>query len=133
MLYNRNWGFKAAQELHLTKRQYQALTNTIAYLEGDTTKISKPFKFDMNIWRFDDPQCGTACCIGGTAEFLAGWRTQHSKSLFDLSDDGLRELFFPSVSKALSATSMQAAQALRNYLTTGKPSWATIMGKGKKR
>jgi hypothetical protein len=128
--------FKPALELGISDEQHQGLIDTMNLLE--TT--GSPFRFDMNNW-FNAPvfyytcpsnmharylagthDCGTAACIGGTAEAISGvsFKGQRTPQLYNL--------FFPySVRVWARITEQMGGQAIRNYLTTGYANWPSIV------
>lgn len=76
----------------------------------------------MENWCAED-DCGTVACIGGTAEMVGD--VSFSKYTLELM-----KLFFPNRWLLLTMSTItveQAAQALRNYLTTGTPDWESIL------
>lgn len=128
--------FKPAAELGLQDDQYCGLIKTLAYMEAGRLKhVPKqcldfvegaPFTghFNMGNWRVQ-AECGTICCIAGTAEILGGCclRQYHGS-------DELSKLFYPHHNNCLqgyNATPRQAAVALRHYLETGKTDWHQAM------
>ena len=135
---------KSAEELGLPKNLYCGLVKTLHALEHDTM----PHKFRMNVWHEREAwgACGTACCIGGTAEVMMG--AQRYSFAYNWSDllgkapipfyqgakgEALRDLFYPWCDCAANylpgrlwtqdATPAQGARALRSYLTTGHANW----------
>lgn len=80
---------------------------------------SEPKQFNMGLWHSEN-ECGTVCCIGGLAETLG------AKGLRDFVTEELDDLFFPPNNRT-SITVSQGVAALRNYLTTGKPSWGRVL------
>ncbi len=126
--------FLPAAYLGLTDRQRDALVKVLAAFErgevpdaprraffeeveeGVPTYFCMPFVVGVG-------ECGTTACILGWANHL------ENESVFSLwadMPDELERLF--GVHRMLedgaySATVSQAATALRNYLTTGKPRW----------
>lgn len=130
--------FKTATQLWLTDKQYCGLIQTLAHLEAGTLDHENDITlgFDMGVW---GGRCGTVCCIGGTAEALVG-RGVFSRSAAQISraqpelPPELRRLFYPhSESRGWSATTAQAAVALRHYLETGKTNWSAAMATPEKR
>lgn len=137
--------FKSSADLGITEPQLSALQKTLVLLETD--KLShfsrsnliesdrqeawiipslRPYSghFNMAAWSSSHP-CGTACCIGGTAELVGKLPTYE---LDDATNDNsaLHELFYPSGVGGLNyglITPAQAATALRSYLTTGDARW----------
>lgn len=122
---------KTPEELQLTEEQFNALVAVLGKMDRgelvhaprcqDTLVYLSDGKgdaFNMSTW-----DCGTAACIGGWAERLAG------KQLFDSDAEsrrGLYDLLFPGFFER-QATPQQAAVALRSYLETGAPDWVTAM------
>ena len=128
--------FKSADDLAITEEQKNALIKTLALLETRQLEYSRDFdtdyeeeperafsgKFNMRYWTEHSP-CGTIACIGGTAELISG-------VAFPYADhNGLRRLFQPNipVKRWARITTDEAATALRNYLTTGMPSWHEVV------
>jgi hypothetical protein len=132
--------FKTAAELEISEKEKSALVKTLVLLETGKLKHTKPkfprdysvdteFSglFNMSDW-FYPSKCGTVACIGGTAELVGNMRFEH-----DMSNAGLSALFYMDDGSTNypmeDVTTEQAARALRNYLTTGKPDWRSILGK----
>jgi hypothetical protein len=128
--------FKSADELGITEPQCDALRKTLVLLETgklvhetgrpkysntDNRKFSG--RFNMILWSADH-ECGTVCCIGGTAELVGN--TSFGIWAFG-SNEKLKNLFAPPMpmrcSDWHSITPAQAATALRSYLTTGDAKW----------
>jgi hypothetical protein len=146
--------FKPAHELSLNAAQYDALCKTLVLLEtGKITHIktdpelkscwsldkNNEFSghFNMRYWGGligshyyrRGYECGTISCIGGLAELVAGKPVFHNGSS-TYNPDTLHYLFNPScipVTQWDEITTEQAAQALRNFLTTGRPNWKEIV------
>jgi hypothetical protein len=143
--------FKPAAELGLNRAQYDALCKTLVLFE--TGKITH-VKIDPNMrshWSSDNEfsgnfnmrywggltgssyyclghDCGTISCIGGLAELIAGKPVFHHGGP-DIPDK-VAYLFNPSrvpVGQWDEITAEQAAQAIRNFLTTGEPGWEEIV------
>lgn len=132
--------FKSAQDLELSEKEYDALKQTLILLETDevthvrlspTQKghfIARPQyqgKFNMAFWAADVDDCGTVACICGTAEMIGNVNLRFNNNV------ALQTLFNPTNSGALlqEITTVQAAQALRSYLTTGQANWSSINAK----
>jgi hypothetical protein len=136
--------FLDAQTLGLTEDQRCGLVKTLAWLEAgklDHENEAKIEKFDMGHWRLPTytrtaagfTECGTVCCIGGTAEVLMGMPK------FKMSwgaPQELNSLFYPGQTgdgrdnpkhSGWQASTAQAAVALRGYLETGKTNWDAAM------
>lgn len=100
--------------------------------------------FDMHVWNEDwcdadlPNDCGTASCIGGTAQVLFGLDTATEVYLFlsDTEDDQgvvdedwttLHDLFFPHEGHIYwNATPEQAAKVIRHLVATGKVEWSIL-------
>ncbi len=136
--------FKTHTELNITAKQLAALQKVLVLFETDTIEhvrqndieyLELPDDefndvcvftghFNMGEW-FDVAECGTVACIGGTAELITcdgdlfkNW-THHK---------GLHDLFCPLDCESFdSVTPSHAARALRNFLTTGTPSWKAVL------
>jgi hypothetical protein len=125
--------FLDASALSIPETHRQALMKTLVLLEtGKLVHVARaalinPVRgqkgftghFNMSHWR-TGYECGSVCCIGGTAEIVGD-------VLFgDLPhNDGLGELFYAK-SATISLREInpaQAAIALRSYLTTGAANW----------
>jgi hypothetical protein len=144
--------FKSADELGLTHKEWAALITILPLLEHDVirhapegsrqttyVKRDKPEPvFNMSTWN-ESLACGTAMCIGGSAEFFGKLRPgQMEDRANDLSFDGnyaLINLFYPhEINGWGSLTPQQAAVALRHYLTTGEDGgWQKALKKTKKK
>lgn len=85
-----------------------------------------PSLFNMNNWclKPEDSSCGTVMCIGGACEAIM------KREIKEVYTPGLLGLFHPhDVSSDYweDITVEEAALALRNYLTTGKPKWKEVL------
>jgi hypothetical protein len=144
--------FKSAKELGLKNEYLSALIKTLVLLEtgklekhenlydddGMTTYIPRSGDakysglFNMGEWA-TNYDCGTVACIGGTAELVGGLKIGELNRLSTsgYSRHHLHDLFFPPIEdckKFYAEISLEeAAQALRNYLTTGKPKWKEVL------
>lgn len=126
--------FLSAAELKLTENQRCGLLKTLAYLEhgkldGEHWRDkTRPSYFTMETW---GGECGTACCIGGSAEALMGTRHIFAKHRNGGAPTELYRLFYPSDTDAKhsgwKSSPSQAAVALRGYLETGKADWNAAM------
>jgi hypothetical protein len=130
--------FKPADELQITEAQKDALIKTLVLMETGKL-IHTPFpkyyaghggsftgQFNMDGWH-GYADCGTVCCIGGTAELVGGVSFNDEW----VKNDCLCELFAPNIVLVENwslITLEQAARALRSYLTTGRANWAAAMG-----
>lgn len=125
--------FKTAADLGITDVQKDALAKVLVLLETGKLKHvevneeedleERPTfceNFNMRFWAVPS-NCGTAACIGGTAELIAGVQFNGWTA-----NPGLAELFWPSSMKRAAIhriTTEQASTALRSYLTTGAARW----------
>jgi hypothetical protein len=124
--------FHSAKRLDIYEEWREALIKTLALMEsGKLKKISlkkvrrhrhRPYEtqtlfFNMGEWR-----CGSAGCIGGTAEAISGIKMNGYGS-----KPALFSLLFPRHQDYEKITVKQAAKALRNYLTTGGAQWEKIL------
>lgn len=135
--------FKTADDLGITDEQKDALIKTLVLLETEKLRHYNPegeYISVTNDWfeagiepRFDgnfnlgtwasQQECGTVCCLGGTAEAISG---VSFRGWMDSENCALRDLFAPysiSCERWRDITTSQAATALRSYLTTGKAQW----------
>ncbi len=124
--------FKTATDLGISEAQVAALQKVLVLLEtgklthtpadGNNYEIYRdaPFTghFNMAAWR-QETDCGTVCCIGGTAEAISGipFCDDYEES------EELCDLFHPPRFRDGKITTAQAAIALRSYLTTGDSRW----------
>jgi hypothetical protein len=133
-----------ARKLGLTVKERDALIKILGMLEGGVfihEWLYQPFEsgyavgLAFNMGDF----CGTTGCIAGWSDLLCGtkfmerhcdgdaWRPGRRRNLQDVfyvNDDGESlELDF----EYDVITPKQAAQALRNYLTLGKPYWQDVL------
>lgn len=122
--------FKTAADLGLADDEHSALIKTLALMDGGKLTHVHPDwlgryeergftgNFNMGWWEAGHT-CGTAYCIGGTAEIVGNVE-------FPLCAEqsiGLRNLFYPFGTAMERITVEQAAIALRSYLTTGDARW----------
>jgi hypothetical protein len=125
--------FRSSDDLGITKAQHDALRKTLVLLEtGKLTHVEPGFKradrgsftghFNMNEWN-SASDCGTVCCLGGTAELIGNVKFEPSRL-----PEGLDELFFPNISRIQDLTTTHAATALRSYLTNGDAKWHEACG-----
>lgn len=130
--------FKSAEQLGLKQPEWEALIKTLTLMEAGaiihaTTDMKQAGKrveghlFNMSNWK-DYYQCGTVCCIGGSAEVFGNLRHQSmdkaSKRLYREGNLNLHNLFFNWEG---SPSPKEAAVALRGYLTTGKTDWSFML------
>lgn len=129
--------FKSPADLALTDEEFRGLITTLGMMErGELTHVKAPQPirsashftghFNMDWWAHE-ADCGSVCCIGGTAELVGGFRFSRA------ARDRLGALFYPSrdrpsVTNYATITPTQAARALRSFLITGEPRWAEATG-----
>jgi hypothetical protein len=132
--------FKTAEELGISEAQKDALSKTLVLLETGKLKHTSPpddftylggtesftGQFNMNCWRHTFKECGSICCIGGTAELIGNVD-------FTFALGKLQGLFYPPIEVVGTdwgrITPSQAATALRSYLTTGDARWDLAVAK----
>lgn len=133
--------FKTAVQLGLTELQLDALKKTLVLFEtGRITHlpqktgtlpnvaVKREFLFYMTWWK-QEQDCGTVCCIGGTAELVGNLELYELRHLSDRRP-ALCQLFFPDSDDPdfwSSITPEHAATALRTYLTEGAVDWHEIV------
>jgi hypothetical protein len=123
--------YKTADELGIAEWEREGLIKTIAVLEQENYS-----NFDMG------RSCGTVCCIGGhvveytpdLARMRAGGFARYvfaQASYVEMNCSSvLGRLYFPDLDhcgRAWRATPKQGAQAIRNFLMTGRPDWELAM------
>lgn len=131
--------FKSAKELGLTQEQWSALVKLSGMLERgeikhipsgtiyyNKSKDSQKHVLDAETIRFNmcnwsdaillDGKCGTAACLGGSAEWIAKKRLFGNYPGYP---DALENLFHPSHDDWNELTPDIAAKALCHYLKTG--------------
>ena len=135
--------FKSAADLGISDKVYEALKKTLVLFEtgkvmwqdvdsainrgpdeGNNSPIT--FHFNMDQWAVKH-DCGTIRCIGGMAEAIGRFRfTEWGGG--EIMPPELESLFYPPVGMGWNKITVeQAAQALRNYLTTGGSQWRKVM------
>lgn len=138
--------FLSARALRLNEDQRCGLIKTLALLEAGLIgpgRYEHTGGFDMAVWGGD---CGSVCCLGGTAEAVMGDKIFHDPHKSGRWHPALRpktrvgklpeiyNLFFPMSLKTnpYNASTKQAALALRGFLETGKTDWDKAMRGGRK-
>jgi len=143
-----------AEQLNIDTELHASLIRVLKGLESgklrhvpDTNDpdFISPSLFNMSV--VAQPQsdhCGTVGCIGGWAYALMNGKKVDGIWIFDREradnfvsnapTEDLRELFYPGNYSCQSdrweydnITAEQAAQALRNYLTNGRPEWEEVL------
>lgn len=126
---------KTAEELGLTKEQFNALVKTLKWLRNDARYIDNaddPGKgryFNMSVWDVAPHRCDSVGCIGGTAAYFSGNEKLFSGAI--PQSEALSDLFYPDIVEDLEAlqriTTAQAATALSNYLNYGDARWGKVL------
>lgn len=115
----------AALLLTLSKLERGELVHGPA-LDKHGNATDAPNIFNMCSW-----DCGTAHCILGWTCQLSGDSNniikRRSWSAAVDNSRGLRALCYPEWGPYGEITTDQAAAALRNYLASGSPDWATVL------
>lgn len=91
---------------------------------GECEFLPNGYGFSMNAWEYQHP-CGTVYCIGGLLTAMLRRSVNNDRN----HNANLEDLFFPLATgdKWSAITPIQAAQAIDNFLTTGRPSWETVV------
>lgn len=135
--------FMAAEQLGLRPEHREALVKTLGYLErGEVEQLDfsdyRTFRvrvqgikdrFNMAYWS-TELSCGTVRCLGGTAEMLGKLRYCVLAEVAGDNPELSNLLYVSGVAQSVdlrTITITEAAQALRNYLTTGKARWYEIL------
>lgn len=133
---DRKLNYMTAEWLHITDWERDGL---IAFLEESRLGTYRSEdKFNMNHGCLPRSAiengfegCGTVYCIGGFVALRHGkdWQEANSYVLRSHSG-GLKRLYFPYVvgTDWHSITREQAIHAVENYLQTGEPEWAEVIG-----
>lgn len=133
--------FLSADQLGLSTKQHNALTSVLGMLErGELQHIPPNLDPDgadyvgvgFNMATFS---CGSVHCIGGWADRTYGTDFA-SWSLLWCSNQGpqylaLYSLLYGDISSDVELEDIsvaEAAEALRNYLTTGSAQWVQVLG-----
>jgi hypothetical protein len=136
---------KTAEDLNITEHQRAALIGVLGMLERKEMKHVQMFSddngrgvilspaatenpFNMSTFASD---CGTVHCIAGWADKL--YDAGFASSILSCCDD-ISDLFFVTdmgdhgLDVMMETVTVEhAAQALRNYLTTGKAEWKQVL------
>ena len=126
MLYDPSKEFKTADELGLFEEQRYWLGETLRYMESGVfshkTYNQDGLMFRMNDWITAHDDCGTACCIGGTACMLAD-KPQLFNTFPGSYPVTLEKLFSLWTEKGTEVSVERGAAQLRKFLTTGECPW----------
>jgi hypothetical protein len=128
--------FLDASTLKVSENELQALIKVLGMLERDEFEhhterkdIRNKYGFNMGCYhslRSNEHSCGTQGCIMGWANYFDN--TTFSDISESSSDIEVLNLFYADfASRLTSVRPEQAAQALRNFLTTGKSDWRSIL------
>lgn len=123
--------FLTPAELNISDQQFEALLKVLGMLERGELVWHKQAKesgasvkninrFNMGSW--SDSHCGTVGCIGFWAEKIGKVPFSPSTTM-DTYD-----LFYNRKACNTNTTPEQGAEALRNYLSTGKADWDDVLG-----
>lgn len=145
MLYDKKWekqlpvdSFLSPEALQITQQEHAALQQVLRMLESGEISDLNPDKdvryqfVRKGLWMATSSAttaCGTTACIGGwVAAFMkVGMDTYvfryHENSIE--ADSPLHELYWGNIEE--TTTTKQAAQAIRNFLTTSNPDWKTVL------
>src|ERR1051326_1795257 len=132
--------FKTAAQLGIGENDYKALVTVLYMLEEgklqhvDIFQLDRAAKldngFNMATW---GPKAGCNC---NTVGCIGLWAERFGATLLGLRNSALDDLFVPQgINGPLlpysSITTVEAAQALRNYLTLGHACWEKVLQRGK--
>lgn len=128
--------FMSAKRIGMSDRELDAHIKVLGMLErGELVHVNdapQGERFNMSDCGTIN-ECGTVACIGGWVALCLGRKSQRTLVNYVHSVTGPREeLYFPHFHHPVmphKITPQQAAHALRNYLTTGKPGWAAALSK----
>jgi hypothetical protein len=130
--------FKTAAELQITDSEYEAALVVLRMLErGELHHLFEDEQSHFNAWdRATIPNGFNMACSGvrtscGTVACIGGWMAMHMKLHMRryvgyTHSPSLRSLFWGNTHS--HTTTEQAAMAMRNFLTVGKPEWASTCG-----
>lgn len=110
--------FLTPEKLNISDKQFNALVQVLGMLERGELPWHK--KFDMTSWPTKGISCGTVGCIGFWAESIL-------EAEIVSKDEELLQLFYADDFDLDEIKPEHAAQALRNYLGTGKANWASVL------
>lgn len=130
--------FLSADHLGLSPLQHEALIHVLGVLErGELRHVvdyDEAAGGDVVGFTMGTFACGSVHCIGGWADRLYGTNFAGLSLLKDYEDRrwfALYALFYGDPDAAVElddVTVAQAAEALRNYLTTGSARWLEVLG-----
>jgi hypothetical protein len=145
--------FKTAVDLGISEKEHGALIQVLGMLERGELQLVRlarggltatiPNGFNM-IALGEKNECGTVGCLLGWARFVTDDHGLFTRCWMEDSPeaDALRDTFLWKDLECLSlmkylgmstadVSPTQAAHALSNYLTTGKPDWAEALKEGR--
>ena len=124
--------FLSADLLGLSTKEHAALIGVLGMLErGELRHVSAEDDGDSVGFNMGTFACGSVHCIGGWADRLYGTDFRFLSLLRDEQNLRLYELLFGAFQSEVELediTVAQAAEALRNYLTTGNAHWLQVLG-----
>lgn len=127
MLYDQKWDsttFLSAEILNVSVLERAAMIQVLGMMESGEISADK---FTMGAcWR----PCGTVGCIGGWVGHVMGRdEVRYVREVEWFSRRPLRDLYWSeaAINCVPDLTVVQAAAALRNFLTTGEARWSAVL------
>lgn len=135
--------FLSAQVLRIQPWERESLINLLPCLEGPTPERIRGVRTAQPASWFDmregcvTSECGTVACIGGWVAILGGYTIPERINHYVSHASVISALYYPLRNlpsgsllrkRAWAATPAQAARAVRNFLTTGRPAWESVVG-----
>jgi hypothetical protein len=127
------YSYKTAKELRLSNKQHAALIDVLSLLDDGVLKhvpITTEFVIGgFNMCDYTGDWCDSIHCIAGWADHLHGTRFE-KQMRSGRANHALLQLFTvdsydPDFMETITVE--EAATALRNYLTLGKPEWEQVL------
>ncbi len=129
--------FLSADQLGLSTKQHGALIGVLGMLErGELRHVTAYGDDDVVVgFNMGTFACGSVHCIGGWADRLFGTDFNSLSLLCSANQDQrwflLYELLYGNIDAPVELEDVsvaEAAEALRNYLTTGSARWLQVLG-----
>jgi hypothetical protein len=128
--------FLSADQLGLSTKQHGALIGVLGMLErGELRHVTAYGDDDVAGFNMGTFACGSVHCIGGWADRLYGTDFHTLSLLWGANQDCrfllLYELLYGDLDAQVELEDVsvaEAAEALRNYLTTGSARWLQVLG-----
>jgi hypothetical protein len=126
--------FASAEQLCISDKERNALIDVLGRLErGELQHVQWDVADDDHVgFNMGTFKCGSVHCIGGWADRL--WGTSLSTGISPINRTALYNLLYVAHDGdeledlvLEDITVAQAAEALRNYLTTGAARWAEVL------